>query len=343
MGKIKNISLKQITTKFKKPFHVTNSISTEAINIRVFTELESNVIGVGEASPSFRVNGEEINALLSMENFLNTLLNGEDVKSFRKCFLKTSKLLATPSLKAAVEFSIIDALAKELGTTPHIIFGGAETSLETDKTVSIEPLEERVSDTIEIFNEGFRIIKVKVGENLKEDIEAMLRISKETKGAKYIVDANMGYTPKEALTFEREMYRNGVDIAIFEQPVAYFDFDGLKYVRFHSHYPVAADESVKTPMDALRLIQNEAVDFFNIKLMKSGISSALSIVELAKTSNIGLMIGAMAETSIGITQSVHFALGVGGFKYFDLDTIFLLNEEKFEGNFIVEKPFYRIA
>ncbi|MGB9833056.1 MAG: enolase C-terminal domain-like protein, partial [Caldisericum exile] len=119
--------------------------------------------------------------------------------------------------------------------------------------------------------------------------------------------------------------------------------EGLKFVRFNSPYPVAADESIKTQIDALNLVKNEAVDFFNIKLMKSGISSALAIVEIAKSANIGLMIGAMAETSIGINQSVHFALGVGGFKFFDLDTIFLLNEERFEGNFIVEKPIFKIA
>ncbi|MGC9101307.1 MAG: L-Ala-D/L-Glu epimerase [Caldisericum sp.] len=343
MGKITKITLKLKKTDFKKPFHVTNSISTVANNIRVFTETDSGVTGIGEASPSFRVNGEVVDALISLENFLNELLVAEDTKSFRRCFLKTSKLIASPSIKAAVEFSIIDALAKELGTTPHTIFGGAENSLETDKTVSIEPIDERVSDAKEIFNEGFRIIKVKVGENIEEDIEAMLRIAKETKGAKYIVDANMGYTPKDAVRFVKEMYKNGVDIAIFEQPVIYFDIEGLKFVRFNSPYPVAADESIKTQMDALNLVKNEAVDFFNIKLMKSGISSALAIVEIAKSANIGLMIGAMAETSIGINQSVHFALGVGGFKFFDLDTIFLLNEERFEGNFIVEKPIFKIA
>lgn len=342
MGRIKRIKFESITTNFKKPFHITNSISTQARNIRVFTELDSGVVGLGEASPSFRVNGEVFESLLSMESFVNELLANEDVKFYKKCFLKTSKLTGAPSIKAALEFSILDAFAKEIGVKPYTLFGGAEDLLETDKTVSIGSLEERVSEAKKIFNEGFRIIKIKVGENLKEDIDAFLAIAKETKGAKYIVDANMGYTPKEAVLFAKEIYKNGVEIDIFEQPVPYFDIEGLKFVRFNSHFPIAADESVKTQYDAINLIKKEAVDYFNIKLMKSGISSAFAIVEIAKSANIGLMIGAMAETSVGITQSVHFALGVGGFKFFDLDTIFLLDEKNFEGDFIVEKPMFKI-
>jgi len=51
----------------------------------------------------------------------------------------------------------------------------------------------------------------------------------------------------------------------------------------------------------------EAVDYINIKLMKCGISDALSIVELANTANIKLMIGCMGESSLGINQSIHFS------------------------------------
>jgi len=342
MGKIANIKLEKTETPFKRPFHVTNSVQTVATNITCKITLDNGVVGLGEASPSFRVNGEVVNSLLAMEGFLNDFLKGLDVSRYRAIFEKTSKLLSAPSLRAGIEFAILDAYSKELGIKPYKLLGGSETKLETDKTVSIGSLEERLEEAKEIIDEGFRIMKVKVGEDLKEDIEAMTEIAKLKSGMRFIIDANMGYTPKEAVFFIKEMYRQGIDVAIFEQPVRFDDFEGLKYVRFHSDFPVAADESIKTPYDALRLIKEEAVDFFNIKIMKSGISHAITISEIAKAKNIGLMIGAMAETSTGITQSVHLALGLGGFKYFDLDTIFLLDEKEFKGDFIIEKPFYRV-
>ena len=67
--------------------------------------------------------------------------------------------------------------------------------------------------------------------------------------------------------------------------------------------------------------------------MKSGISDALSIVEMTKAANVSLMIGCMSESSIGINQSVHFAAGTGAFKYCDLDSFILIKEDKFRGKF----------
>jgi L-alanine-DL-glutamate epimerase-like enolase superfamily enzyme len=60
--------------------------------------------------------------------------------------------------------------------------------------------------------------------------------------------------------------------------------------------------------------------------MKSGISDALAIVEIAQTANKKLMIGCMGEGGIGMGQSVHFACGTGAFTYHDLDSCFLLKE-----------------
>ncbi len=88
----------------------------------------------------------------------------------------------------------------------------------------------------------------------------------------------------------------------------------------------------------MRLIREEAVDFVNIKLMKSGISDALAIVEMANTAKIQLMIGCMGESSVGINQSVQFALGTGAFVFHDLDSHLMLKEEQFRGKFKQDGP-----
>jgi len=338
MGKIKDVRFTLKNYTYNKPFHITGSVSTEANNVDVELFLDNGIVAKGEASPSFRVNGERVEMLLALESFLKESLIGLDVRNYARIFEITDKLLAAPSLKAAVQFATLDGLCEELGITVSEFLGGAKTEIETDKTVGIDTVENRVKDAEEIFKEGFRTIKVKVGENLKEDINAMLEIARVTKGAKYIVDANMGYTPKQAVEFANVLYRSGVDIAVYEQPVVWYDVDGLKYVRLHCRFPVAADESAKRKYDVLGLIKEEAVDYVNIKLMKSGISDALAIVEMAKASNIKLMIGCMAESSLGINQSVQFALGTGAFDFHDLDSHLLLKEPSFRGKFVQDGP-----
>lgn len=208
--------------------------------------------------------------------------------------------------------------------------------------MSIGTIEERISEAKSIVGKGHNIIKIKIGENLEEDIKSMIAIHEATKGCKYIVDANMGYTPKQAVRFVTEVYRAGVDISVFEQPVGMYDIEGLKYVRWNSPFPVAADESAKTKYDVMRLIKEEAVDYINIKLMKSGISDALAIVEMVKAANLKLMIGCMGESSLGINQSVQFALGTGAFDFHDLDSSLMLKEQVFRGKYKVDVPYYYV-
>ncbi len=341
MAKIKNVKFEKVEFNYYKPFHITGSISSASTNVRVFIETDTGVTGLGEASPSFRVNGEKVEALMALENFINQNLRGLDTRDYRKIFDFTDKLLASPSMKAALQFATLHAFCQEYGLKVDKFFGGAKDEILTDQTVSIGSIEERVRDAEEIFNRGFKHIKIKVGENLKEDIEAVKAIYEKTKGATYIVDANMGYTPKEAISFVQELYKGGIDIAVFEQPVHFQDVEGLKFVRFHSPFPVAADESAKTKFDVFRLIKNEVIDYINIKLMKSGISDAMAIIEMAKSSGIRLMIGCMGESILGISQSALFALGTGAFDFHDLDSHLMLKDPAPISLVDYEGPFLR--
>ena len=68
------------------------------------------------------------------------------------------------------------------------------------------------------------------------------------------VDANQGWTPKEAIRTIRYMEDEGLDIELVEQPVASHDIEGLKRVTDAVETAILADESVYSPRDALRLI-----------------------------------------------------------------------------------------
>lgn len=333
MAKITEINYSINTYKYQKPFHIANSIATETKNIEIEIVVDGGFRGYGEVAPSLRVNGETTQMVVSLIPNVIEMIKGLDTRNYLRIFEITDKLISSPGLKAAIQFAVVDALCGEIGMGVWEFFGGAKNEIETDKTVSIGKIKERVSDAVEIYKQGFKTIKIKVGENLDEDLESVIMISKKTKGAKYIIDANMGYTPKQAVFFIKKLYSHGIDVAIFEQPVAWYDIDGLRYVRFNSPYPLCADESARTKYDVLNLIRNNAVDFVNIKLMKSGISDAISIIKLCQAANIKLMIGCMSESSIGVNQSIHFACGFGCFEYCDLDSHLMMNEKKYRGNF----------
>lgn len=334
MPEIIDIKFSTKIYKYEKPFHITGGISEQSTNIEVDVLTDNGIKGKAEASPSFRVNGEKPEMLISLEDFARKTLIGLNIDNYRRIFDITDKLFAVPSLKAALQYATIDAFSKYHGIEVYQLFGGAKDYILIDKTAGIDTIQNRIKEIKKIIEDGFDIIKIKVGENLKEDIATIIAVKDIIKDKKIIIDANMGYTPKQATHFINQIYKEGVSLEVFEQPVHMKDFEGLKYVRYNSPYPVAADESAKTKYDVMNLIKMDAVDYINIKLMKSGISDALSIIEIAKAANKKLMIGCMGESSIGINQSVQFAMGTGAFEFHDLDSHLMIKENNFRGNFI---------
>jgi len=112
----------------------------------------------------------------------------------------------------------------------------------------------------------------------------------------------------------------------------------MAWLQKRSPAPVAADESVRSPEDALRVIEARAAGVLNIKLAKTGVRGALDIAALARAAGLKLMIGCMQETARGLSPSVHLACGLGAFSYCDLDSDALLGPGQPRGEFRREGP-----
>src|SRR5690606_39545761 len=122
------------------------------------------------------------------------------------------------------------------------------------------------------------------------------------------LDANQGWTAKQAVYAMHALEDAGVQLELLEQPVPARDIAGLKFVTERVHTPVMADESVFGPREVIELIQERAADIINIKLMKTGgISNAVRIADIASLYGVECMIGCMIETSISGAAAVHLA------------------------------------
>lgn len=116
-------------------------------------------------------------------------------------------------------------------------------------------------------------------------------------------------------------------LELIEQPVPASDVAGLADVKRRVDVPIAADEAVFTPQDAVRIAREDAADIINVKLSKSGPLASADIVSIARGANVELMIGCMLESAIGIHASAHLVAGTGAFSYVDLDGNRLLEED----------------
>ncbi|EEZ92597.1 MAG: Mandelate racemase/muconate lactonizing protein [Candidatus Parvarchaeum acidiphilum ARMAN-4] len=77
---------------------------------------------------------------------------------------------------------------------------------------------------------GKKVIKVKVGLDLDNDIKRIQRIREEVGNSiKIVVDANQGYTLREAQVFLSKI--EAFNISFLEQPVKFSDYNALKRLK----------------------------------------------------------------------------------------------------------------
>ena len=149
------------------------------------------------------------------------------------------------------------------------------------------------------------------------------------------VDANQGWSVKDSLRIIPQLTALGVELV--EQPVAACDVDGLKEIRDRSDLLIAADESCHSEYDAFRLAAMRAVDVVNIKLMKcGGIFHARRIAAICEAAGISCMIGCMGESNLANVAAMHVAAATRNVKEVDLDTVYLLKQDKVFGGFTHE-------
>ncbi|MCA0988241.1 dipeptide epimerase [Guptibacillus algicola] len=339
--KINDIETFIVNAPLKKPFKTALRTVTNAESV-IVNITAGDQIGWGEAPPTLAITGESIESVkAAITNAIAPKLIGLDLSSSGYIFdvLHTS-LVGNTSAKAAVDMAIYDLLAKKSDMPLYQFLGGYRDQLETDYTVSVNSPEEMGDDAVQYIDEGFSILKVKVGKDtIHRDIERIITVQNRTNNKAIIrLDANQGWTAKEAIYAIRKMEEEGLQLDLVEQPVHASDIEGLKRVTDSVSTPIMADESVFSPHDALKVIMSRAADLINIKLMKAGgIHQALKINAIAESAGIECMVGSMIESKVGITAAAHFAASQRNITRYDFDAPLMFKEENVEGGVTYNK------
>lgn len=316
--KIKDIKIFPREIKKKKPFKIALGTRYFYEGVLVRVETEEGVYGWGEAAPSFSITGETMNTIVVVaeklkEGFIGREVAIEALEDVRRSILHHS------AAKAAFDIALHDIMGKHSRLPLKTLFGGSKEKIRTDMSIGIETIQETEEDVRRYLAEGFEVIKLKIGLDRKEDEEKVRRI-RESLGYGFCLtlDANQGYGVREAIKTLKGMER--YEIEFVEQPVPAWDVSGMREVRRNISIPLMADEAVHSIHDAFRVLQEEACDYINVKLMKAGgLHEASKIVTLAESCGVKCMIGCMTETKVGITAAAHLALGRRNIVYADLD------------------------
>ncbi|MFB6221082.1 MAG: dipeptide epimerase, partial [Halolamina sp.] len=328
MSRITDLTAEPLDLPLSEPFEISLGVQHEAANVLVTVETESGVTGYGEGSPIAPVTGETRDAALATARAAADVVEGRSVAAYRRVVADLrSTFPGMASAMFAVETAVLDAFCRERGLPLSELFGGPPEPVETDMTIPIVGPEDATRRTSDAVADGYDHLKIKTGNDVAEDVRRVIAVRDAAPDAALKVDANQGWTPKETAEFVDRVAAQGIALELIEQPVPADDIAGLADARRRVDVPIAADEAVFTPDDAIRVVREEAADVINAKLGKSGPLAVADIVAIAQGANLDCMIGCMLESAVGIHTSAHVVAGTGAFSYVDLDGNRLLAED----------------
>jgi L-alanine-DL-glutamate epimerase-like enolase superfamily enzyme len=311
--------------------------------VRIALRTDDGVIGMGECVPVRYVTGE------TRESTVAALRNAASEVVGRSCLRPRELLNAVaqffeghPSAFAGLEMAVADVFCQVARVSLWSLCGGAVYQVTTDVTL---PVVGDVAEQARAYAaHGFHLFKIKVGRGQPDlDLRVLEDIHRAVPDAVLRLDANQAYPADDALRLIDATLRAGIEVELIEQPVPRNDLKALDTVARRSPVPVFADESVVTPADALRLVEQTCVQGVNVKLMKSGIRGALEVASIACAAGRKLMMGCMLETARGIGCALSVAAGSGLFDFYDLDAHMLVGAEPTVGAFEQAGPVLKVS
>ncbi len=339
--RIIDVKIYRVKVPLREIFKIATGSRVDYEGIIIEINTEKGFTGFGEAVPVPYVLKETVPQVSDFLKEFSAFLMGKNPLERGSILRKLNTVSAPHSAKTAVDMALFDIEGKIAGMPVYQIFGEDSERILTSGTISIGSKEETLKSAEDLLKKGFKALKMKVGLNLREDIERVKLVRSIATEEKLYLDANQGYTPDEAIEFAKNVAEFG--ISFIEQPVSADDISSLKTVKDNSPIPIMADESVKTVSDALTLLRADAVDYINVKLTKAGsITEGLRIADLTHLFGKKVMLGCMVGSPLLIAGS--FSLyKAGQFDFADLDGFLTFYESPVYGGAYLENGFLKIS
>jgi len=337
--KIKNIRTWSVDLGNTRPYTIAFKTIDKVMNAFVEIMLENGLTGIGSGNPSEYVTGESLASMIAaLEEKNLQFLVGRDIREINSLLFDVwIQFPNNPAARAAIDIAVHDVFTKYLGVPLVKYLGQKIKSLPTSNTIGIKNVEETLKEAKDYGEQGFKVLKVKLGKDLEEDIERIVKL-REMFGSKFIIriDANQGYTVDQTIEFYNKTLH--LDVELIEQPLPAKAIAQMKGFPDEIKNKIAADESLLTPNDAVTLAKPPyASGIFNIKLMKcGGVSQGLKIADIAQYEGIDLFWGCNDESIVSITAALHAAFSCTNTKYIDLDGSLDLARDAVRGGFILK-------
>ncbi|MEX1077972.1 MAG: dipeptide epimerase [Homoserinimonas sp.] len=325
MSTVAELRVHRVSSPLVRPFTTAVRTATSIDVVLVEARSSDGFSGWGEAPASWRVTGESPESIrAAVRGPLAEAVVGLPVADREEWSARISgAVFQNAAARSAVECALLDLEAQLAGLPLHQLLGSAgavPAGIRTDMTLSAASIDDLLARSVEHRAAGFRTLKVKAV-SAQETVTALVEL-RAALGPEVAlrVDANQAWDAESAIRTIRALEDAGVGLELVEQPVPARDIPGLAAVTASVDTPILADEAVWTRAELREIAERHAADLINIKLAKTGGPvEALLLADAARAAGLGVIVGCMMESSVGVAAAASLAAAIAPEVVHDLD------------------------
>ncbi len=308
--RISKIECIPVTSKFSQPFPMGGGVELGSASVVLKMHTDEGLVGIADSGgTSAWYRGESQDSMMSViNNIFAPFLLGEDPFNIEKIVARMDYAARdNHQAKSIVDYALHDIKGKALGVPVYQLLGGL--TIEKVPLGYVLPGAETkvvVAMAKKALDAGFRVLKLKVGAGDEaldiENVKALRELGGDD--VEIFIDANGGWHYYQALMTLRKLEK--YNLAMVEQPVPWWDIDGMARLRAKVGIPVFADEAAIELKNLMEIIAKNAADGFFLKIPKAGgLLKAQKWVAIAKAAGLPVVCGCMMGSGLEAAAYTH--------------------------------------
>jgi len=302
---------------------IGTAIKRDAVVVKVTTA--GGLVGWGESH-----HGRAHTAVAKLiETTLKTLIVGMDANDVVGVWKKIyDKQLASHGMGAGtclamsgIDMALWDIRGKALGVPLYTLLGGARKGIPAyagGVSLGYQIPEQLVDEVRRCRGQGYRAVKLRVGDSVKRDLERIAAVRKAYgEDLVILTDANVGYRVEDVRRVMPGL--DELNVGWLEEPFPAHDHRSYAIAKGFGRTPLAAGENHYTRFEFNRVIEDGAITVLQPDLSKTGgITEALRVAAMASAYKLPVHPHS-SMTGLNHAATLHFLCAIDNGGYFEGD------------------------
>ena len=314
--KIKTIRVRAVAAPVKRPLQTASGTVSAAALLLLDLETDGGIVG---RSYLFSPGKPHLPAIARLVEAMAEMLKGDAVAPFdiEKKLRARYALLGVHNIvlfaMSGIDMAAWDALGQALGQPLVRLLGATPRPIPAYNSngLGILPIKLLQKEAVELVEEGFSAIKLRLGRpDAREDLAAIRAVKKEVgPDVLLMTDFNQCLSVAEAVKRGRMIDEEG-GIYWIEEPVRADDFAGCSLVRREVHTPIQIGENFMGPEQMAQAIAAGSCDYVMPDAQRiGGITGWMRAAALAQGAGLEMSSHLFAEASVqllALTPTSHW-------------------------------------